>query len=275
MRFIQSRRNPLVRSMRALHNNKVRRSRRRFLVEGVRLLEEALASECIVDTVLYCIETTIDGRMQALLNRLQDSGVSVIAATQAVVDSVSETESPPGLTAVVRCPPTPELTAVVGSTDLLVLGDQIQDPGNAGTIIRTAEAAGAGGTFFSAGSVYPFSDKVIRASMGSLFRLPVEVLSDGGQELCNLCINSGWQLVFAVPDEGVPWWNVDFKRPTLLVLGNEGSGISGDVLALKGSKVSIPLAPQVESLNVAIAGAVLLFETVRQRTSCKEKSIML
>lgn len=272
MKFIQSHQNPLVRSIRALHNNKVRLSRKRFLVEGVRLLEEAISSGCIIETVLYCREIVTNGRVHNLLNNLAGQGVVLVATTQAVLASVSETESPQGLVAVVHYPSTPELGSVIRATDLAVLGDRIQDPGNAGTIIRTAEAAGAGGVFFTAGSVYPFADKVIRSSMGSLFRLPVTVLTAGGQELCNHCLENGWQLLFSVPEGGIPWWQVDFKQPTLLVLGNEGSGISDELLDLEGNKVSIPLAHPVESLNVAIACAVLLFETMRQRslpTGCK------
>lgn len=272
MKFIQSRQNPLVRSIRALHNNKVRRSKRQFLVEGVRLLEEAVSSGCTIKTVLFCTETATDSRIQNLLEKLRNDGVSIVATTEAVLASVSETESPQGLIAIVDSPPTIASDHLLDTSDLLVLGDRIQDPGNAGTIVRTAEAAGAGGVFFTATSVYPFSDKVIRASMGSLFRLPVAVLTDDGQKLCSCCLENGWQVIFTVPDGGTSCWDVDFKKPTLLVLGNEGSGINNNLLNLEGSKVSIPLATPVESLNVAIACAVLLFETVRQRldsTSCK------
>ncbi|HHV07950.1 MAG TPA: RNA methyltransferase [Firmicutes bacterium] len=266
MKFVQSRNNPLVRSMRALHYNKVRRSKRQFLIEGVRLLEEAVISGCDIDTVLYCPEMTIDTRTLDLLNNLQGKGVTIVATTEAVLSSVSETKSPQGIVATVCFPIMPKPNSIIEGANLMVLGDMIQDPGNTGTIIRTAEAVGAGGVFFTAGSVYPFSGKVIRASMGSLFRLPVIILDDNGQKLCNYCLDNDWQIVFTVPEGGIPWWQVNFKQPTLLVLGNEGSGISHELLDLEGIKASIPLVSPVESLNVAVAGAVVLFETIRQQS---------
>jgi TrmH family RNA methyltransferase len=174
---------------------------------------------------------------------------------------------------VVQFPSLPTVDAIVKATDLIVLGDQIQDPGNVGTIIRTAEAAGAGGVFLTTGSAYRYGDKVIRASMGSLFRLPVKAVADSGRDLYDRCLSGGWQPVFTVPEGGVPLWEVDFTKPTLLVFGNEGAGISPELIAKnKGRKLSIPLTSPVESLNVAIAAAVVLFEIVRQRSishSCK------
>ena len=267
VRFIESPRNPLVRNLRALHRNRARRLQQQFLIEGMRLLEEAMASGCRVDTVLYCAEAISDSRTEDLLSKCKNNGVLVIPASRAVVASVSETETSPGLIAMVHQPQAPEIITIVGRTDLAILCDQIQDPGNAGTIIRTAEAASAGGVFLTGGSVYPFSSKVIRSSMGSLFRLPIRLLADDGCRLCNLCLDKGWQLVFGVPGQGVPWWQVDFTLPTLLVLGNESAGINKNLLELPATKTTICIAPQVDSLNVAIAGAVLLFEAVRQRTA--------
>ena len=251
----------MVRDIRALHRNKVRRSRQQFIIEGVRLLEEALNSDCVVETVLYCSETGADSKLQDLLGQLaKKSNRSIIPFPRSVITRISETTTPPGLVAVVNHPPLPDMAAIVASTDLAVLADRIQDPGNAGTIIRTAEAAGAGGVFLSFGSVYPFASKVIRSAMGSLFRLPVKSLSDEGSKLCQYCLAKGWQLAFAVPDQGIPWWKIDFNQPTLIILGNESSGINGSLLRFPGVKASIQLTAAVESLNVAAAGAVLLLK---------------
>lgn len=267
MMVIKSRQNPLIRSVRALRQNKVRRVKKKFLVEGVRLLEEAVSSGCTIDTVLCCTDILTDSLSKKLLQKLDCQGVSVVATTPDVLASVAETKSPPGLIAVVCFPSLPAIDPIIENSDLIVLGDKIQDPGNAGTIIRTSEAARVGGVFFTPGSVYPYSDKVIRASMGSLFRLPVAILPDNGRKLYEYCLKRGWQSIFTVPEGGIPWWQVDFTQPTLVVLGNEGAGISPEMqAATKGLKVSIPLAPPVESLNVAIASAVILFEAVRQRS---------
>lgn len=262
---ITSRHNPLIKRIQALKDSKTRRREGRFLVEGVRLLEEALAAGIHLETVLACPERVESKRAEALLAGLRAKGMTTVFVSEPVLRCVAETESPQGLVAVAEQPVAPPLSLWLARTDLLVLGDGIQDPGNVGTLIRSAEAAGAGGVLLSAGSVYPFGAKVVRASMGSLFRLPVAVLADGGQELAAACRASGWQVVVAMPEGGTPFWQIRLQGPVLLVLGNEGAGVSTELIRYSTQRAFIPLTAPVESLNVAVAGAILLFEAVRQR----------
>lgn len=275
MEMITSRHNPLVKAVRALRSTKLRRSEGRFLVEGVRLLEEALAAGLNLEAVLVCPELAVGTRAQALLTRLRESGVRWVPVSASVLASVAETETPQGLVAVASLPGPPSVSALLEATDLVVLGEGIQDPGNAGTLIRAAEAAGAGGVCFSAGSVYPFGGKVVRASMGSLFRLPVVALGDNGKELAASCRAAGWEVVVTTPAGGTPFWQVAMAAPTLVVLGNEGAGVSAELTALGSQRAFIPLAQPVESLNVAVAGAIILFEAVRQRAARRKAAAEL
>lgn len=273
VQVIRSRHNPLVKSIQALHEGKRRRREGRFLIEGVRLLEEAVAAGVHLERVLFAPELISGERNRALLARLKAGGVTLNAVTASVLTAVAETETPQGFVAVAYVPPPPDLRTLIRQGNLLVLGDGIQDPGNAGTIVRTAAAAGAQGVFFSAGSVDPYGGKVVRASMGSLFRIPVAVLSDS-LELVKECRSAGWEVLVTSPAGGTPPWQVSMEGSCLVVLGNEGAGVSPEVLAAGTQRIYIPLAGAVESLNVAVAGGVILFEAVRQRR-CKSQVALL
>ena len=147
----------------------------------------------------------------------------------------------------------------------LILGlDRIQDPGNLGTLVRTSEAAGVSGLFAFAGSADAFSPKTLRSSMGSAFRLPI--LPDvSGLGTVETCRSRGLKTVVATGEAELLYYDYDWSQPTLLILGNEGRGASSEIMNACETRVRIPLHTPVESLNVAAAGAAILFEAVRQR----------
>ena len=149
------------------------------------------------------------------------------------------------------------------STGLLLALETIQDPGNLGTMIRTAAAAGAAGLWVSSDSVDLDHPKVLRASAGQWFRLPMAVSSDL-KALAKDCQKQGMQVVATVPNANLTYWEFDLRQPSLILLGNEGAGLSADLVALADRQVKIPLSPGVESLNVAITAALILYEAQRQ-----------
>jgi TrmH family RNA methyltransferase len=140
----------------------------------------------------------------------------------------------------------------------------VQDPGNLGTIIRTAAAAGAERLWLSRDSVDLDNPKVLRASAGQWFRLPMAVTLDLTDVVCQ-CQAQGIQVVATIPDATLSYWDIDLRRPTLILLGNEAAGLRADLERRADQQVKIPLAPEVESLNVAIAAALMLYEAQRQR----------
>jgi TrmH family RNA methyltransferase len=149
----------------------------------------------------------------------------------------------------------------------LFLGlDRVQDPGNMGTLIRTAEAAGVGGIVALGGSVDVFSPKVLRSSMGSAFRLPI-LANATVEQLISLRESHGLKIVAAAGEGEIDYTDYDWQQPTLLLLGNEGRGVDAALMSQCDARLRIPLLNGVESLNVAAAGAVMLFEAARQRRS--------
>ena len=178
-----------------------------------------------------------------------------------VLQVIATTVHPDGVVAITPRPPqSPPTFHHLG----LVL-EAIQDPGNLGTMIRTAAAAGAEGILVSADSVDLDHPKVLRASAGQWFRLPLGVSPNLAADLQRYQA-AGMQVVATLPRAAQPYWDIDLQRPTLVVMGNEGAGLSVGLAELADVAVSIPLAAGVESLNVAIATALILYEAQRQRT---------
>jgi TrmH family RNA methyltransferase len=150
-------------------------------------------------------------------------------------------------------------------TGLVLALETIQDPGNLGTIIRTAAATGATGLWLSSDSVDVDSPKVLRASAGQWFRVNTAVTEDL-QGTVKQSQQAGMQVVATLPTANLTYWDVDWRKPSLILLGNEGAGLSPDLAAMADQQVKIPLSPGVESLNVAIAAALMLYEVQRQKT---------
>lgn len=231
----------------------------RVFVEGQRLVGEALEAGLEVEAVLGLPElrSRFEGRMDPAL---------WIDVTSGVMKSLADTVSPQGVALIAQRPQSclANVWSAPGTPLILVL-DRLQDPGNVGTLIRTAEAAGVTGVVALAGSADPFSPKALRSSMGSAFRLPV-VTGETGPEVLREAADRGFSILAADGLGAVPFLEVDWRGPLALVLGNEGRGVDPELMGLCQKRVTIPMAGQVESLNVATAGAVLLFEAARQRT---------
>jgi TrmH family RNA methyltransferase len=178
-----------------------------------------------------------------------------------VFDRVSETETPQGLLAVF---PFPDVAAAPSATvpSLALVVDRIRDPGNLGTLLRAAAAAGVTAVYLSRGSVDPFNSKVVRAGMGAHFRVPIRTL-DGAAVAA---LTADYPLrVLADAGAAASYDRLDWRQPAAVIIGSEATGVGPEVAALATTRAAIPLVPGVESLNAAVAGAVFLFEALRQR----------
>ncbi len=255
---ITSLRNPSVQALVRLQRSKERIAQRRFLIEGEHALLESLAANWPLEGCI-ATERWVESHSKTLREAL--TRVSMQLVSEEVLRKIASTESPDGVVAIGRIESTRNKTSSLPSLGLAF--DRIQDPGNAGTLIRSAIACNADGVYLGEGSVDPFNSKVIRSTAGQWFRKPpIEVSL---REWIAQCRKGGVQVLAAEAD-GKSFWEMDFTQPTLFLLGNEGSGISEELRASIDETVSVPMANKVESLNVAMTGTLLLYEAFRQRS---------
>lgn len=277
--LISSRSNSLVKSFRQLHTPKGRREAGLFLLEGTHLLMEAVGTNYPLETLCATpqwwerhgelgeqasnlatrVEMVTVEVLQAMATTVQPDGVVAMAPSREELSqqSLSRQLNPEAF----RSLPSPEVST---ANFLGIAGETLQDPGNVGTMIRTAVATGVQGLWLSRDSVDGENPKVLRASAGQWFRLPMVSTPDLAEVVRSLQAQ-GIQVVATNPRAELTYWQVDFTSPTLILLGNEGAGLSADLLALADRQVQIPLLGGVESLNVAISSAIMLYEAQRQR----------
>ncbi len=258
--LIRSRSNPLVKRLRAL---KERGATDLALLEGFTLVEEGLGAGLELVEAVASPRGEKTARGQVLLGRLSASGIPVRRVDDAILDSLSGTETSQGLLALARRPSFEE-DAIYAPTPLVVVAAGLQNPGNVGALLRTAEAAGATGAYLAAGTADPFSWKALRGAMGSAFRLPHVYGIPADQALARLRDRKVMTLA-AVAEGGRQYDSVDLRRPVAFLLGNESGGLPSELIARADARVTIPMGGATESLNVAVAAAVLLFEAARQR----------
>jgi RNA methyltransferase, TrmH family len=255
---ITSRQHPIVKEFREL----ARGDRDLMLLDGWHLLSEAASADIPVEKIAICGPPS--SSEQRVVDRLRRHGAQIVDVSGTVLNALSPVNAPTGVVASARRP-TVAQTAILKPPPALVLAATgLQDPGNAGAIIRSAAAAGATGVVLDEASADPWGWKALRASMGSAFHVPV-LRSRAIGALIEEWRSAGLRVVATVPRSGTPMNDVDFTPPTALLLGGEGPGLPDNLIAAADARVSIPMRGGIESLNAAVAAAVLLYEAQRQR----------
>jgi RNA methyltransferase, TrmH family len=256
--MLTSIKNPRIHHIRKLQTNaRTRKKESLFVVEGVRLVEEAFKTKWQPELVIYTAD--VGPRGEEILAGFRDQNIETVPVAAHVMQAASDTETPQGILAVIPMRsleiPTP-LTFVV-------IPDGVRDPGNLGTILRTALAAGVEAIFLPPESVDPYAPKVLRGGMGAHFRLPIIRMAwkDMGVRL------TGMPLYLADSAEGQSIYKSDFVAPTSLIIGGEAAGAGDSAKQLATHRVHIPMPGQAESLNAAVAASIFMFEVVRQRQS--------
>jgi len=257
--LITSQQNPKLKLVRSLIGRpKERREAHAFVAEGVRLVEEAVTSGWKFQFALY--SDGLSERGQDLLKMLSAYRVDVEEVAGDLLQKVSDTETPQGILAVLKfaTPPLPE------SPNFILIPDQIRDPGNLGTLIRTAAATGVDAIFLPPETTDAFAPKVVRAGMGAHFRLPIyEMTWDEIRE--HTSTKHPLMPIYLADMNGTSCWESDLRKSLALIVGSEAEGASKEGREMATDKVRIPMNGKVESLNAGVAGAVLMFEVVRQR----------
>jgi TrmH family RNA methyltransferase len=255
---VSSRANSRVKQLRAAFAGHARLSGGMVAIEGDHLLAEALRSGMVLKTVFVSERREVP--------KIVPRGVEVLRLTDEVFESVVETRAPQGVAALL-VPPVSTMEDVLHETPLILIAAGLQDPGNMGTLVRSAEAFGATGVLASLGTVSAWNQKALRASVGSVFRMPV--VSATAEEIAGLK-SHGVRLLAAVGSddpETVAAQEMDLRGACALMIGNEGSGLTEEWMQMADARVMIPCPGPVESLNAAVAGSLLLYEASRQRSA--------
>ncbi len=254
--------NPLVKQLAGLKEKKVRDATGMFLIEGVRFVEEALQAGVALRQVVYSPGLLGGERGQALLAELLKTAAPVQPVSDKVLAHIADTGSPQGIVAALDIPSV-RLGDLPQEASFFLVVDGIQDPGNLGTLIRSAVASGAAGVVCTRGTVDTFNPKTLRSTMGAVFKLPL-VQGVGRGETVGYLREMEIPLVVADAAGEEVYFRSDLRPPLAIVIGNEGQGPGGEFLAAAARRVSIPMQGGVESLNAAVAGSLLLFESARQ-----------
>ena len=260
---ITSRDNSLLREARAVRDGKIADL---IFVEGLRLCEEAHLSNLDIEAVIVSEELLRKERAAAAIAELSQASKRTASVSEKLLVSISYTKTPQGIVVLARRPESSEarLATSLDPNPLLVVLHQINNPVNVGAILRTAEAAGAGGVITTKNTSDPFSPKSLRGAMGSAFRLPIWS-GPSYEETIDWCRARGISTVCADVEGTIAYTAFDWTGPRALLLGPESTGFTADELAEADQRVTIPMKGSAESLKVSVAAGILLFEAARQR----------
>jgi len=274
LRRIEGRHNPLVKQLRQAFSRAELTESGDCAIEGLHLLEEAIRSGLRFSAVFF--RESAQDRAERLLPQL-GAHVETLLLPDALFDSIVPSESPQGVAALVRLKEfsLEDILERLKVGPIVVLAG-LQDPGNLGTILRSSEAFGSAGVVLGEGTVSPFNSKVVRASAGSVFRLPLVHRQAYGlekkesaklEEVSEALRHRNVRLIATSSHKGTPIDQADLKTPAAIFFGNEGSGLPRDLMAKMDEFISIPHTQQVESLNAGVAASIVLYEAVRQKTA--------
>ncbi|WP_333887919.1 TrmH family RNA methyltransferase [Clostridium sp.] len=257
MDIIKSKDNSRIKEAKRLKEKKYRILRKEFIVEGFRFIEEAINSEFCISEI-FLSEYFIRREEKLLLEINNKVNCPVYFVSDELLRSISCTENPQGIIAVVK---NKELS-IKNEEGFYILADKIQDPGNMGTIIRSAHASGALGVITTKGTVDVYNEKTLRATMGSVFYIPI--IQDESLEKMKYLKQIGFKLISSSLNSNINFYDMDLKEKIIIAVGNEGKGLSEDVRKISDIEVNIPMPGGAESLNAAVAASIMMFEVVRQ-----------
>lgn len=256
MIYIESKENTIYKEIKKLKERKNRNKAKKYLIEGFRLVEEALKANVCIESI-FCVKD-LEEKTEELLKSYNFKG-KVFGLNKALFLEICATENPQGILAAIKM--NNDNSELDGNFYLLC--DKVQDPGNLGTIIRTAHAAGIDGIILTKGTVDIYNDKAIRSTMGSMFYIPI-IHDDNELSKIKRLKDKGFSIVATSLEGKNDFFNEDLSGKVVITVGNEGNGVSDEVYNLSDKKVKIPMPGGAESLNVGVAASIILYERVRQ-----------
>lgn len=254
---IQSKDNGLITSIKKYKEKKYRNNDGKFIVEGWKLIEEAVRANWKVECVFF---DERENEKAEILKNIFGTKVEILKVSKDIIKILSSTEHPQGILAVVeKKAPKADI-----NDGFYILIDKVQDPGNMGTIIRSAHGSGASGIILTKGTVDIYNDKVLRSTMGSIFHIPI---FEDAENIIDVLKNKNYRFVVSSLQTDKNFYDENLKGNIVICVGNEGNGVSEDIYKLADIKVKIPMPGGAESLNVSVASSIMMFEIVRQNLS--------
>lgn len=260
MNIIKSKSNLHIKEVKKLKDRKYRNEKHEFLIEGFRFLEEAIKSE-FKTSMIFIRSSSIEKWEQYKENhKIIDSETSEIYyVDDNIFKTISDTDNSQGIIAVVH----DKKLNTKSQNGFYILVDKIQDPGNMGTIIRSAHASGALGVIITKGTVDVYNQKTLRSTMGSIFHVPI--IHDDNLENIIILKKGGFKIIASMLETDLNFYNTEFGDKIILAVGNEGNGLSEEIKDIADIKVRIPMPGEAESLNASVAASIMMFELVRRK----------
>ncbi len=260
MQNITSKDNNLIKETKKLKDKKYRNEKGLFIIEGFRFLEEALKSSFNIEHILIS-ETGLTRLKEYDLYNIIDNNNKAYLLPDGIFKSLASTDNPQGVIAVAKVKEVGNLNY----NGTYVLVDKVQDPGNLGTIIRTAHAAACVGVILTKGTVDVYNEKTLRSTMGSIFN--IDIIEDKELSFVKELMGKGYKMVCSSLDTEYNFYDIDFNEKIIITVGNEGNGVSKELYDISDIKVKIPMPGGAESLNAAVAASIMIYEGVRQKNA--------
>ena len=259
---ISSSQNPLIKEIKGLNRKKNRWKNRLFIIEGIKIIEEAIINKISIKNILFS-DSFLESEEGYTFYEAIKNRDNIVKMSDSLFNSISDTENPQGIMAICKF----NIRSLSDIDDLknpsIMFLDAVQDPGNMGTIIRTADAFNIDGIILGEGSVDPYNLKVVRSTMGSIFRVPLYMCDNSIESLGDLK-NKGFNIL-ATSLDGRPIYDSDFNNKFICVIGNEANGVDPRILDMADRSIKIPMPGKAESLNAGVAASIIMYEVMRNR----------
>ena len=260
MQVITSKDNEQVKYIRKLKEKKFREEFGEYIIEGVKTLQEAIMEKATIKVIVVCDDCEKQGMFDKKF-LYEVAKYNCIYVNQKIFDTITEVQNPQGVLAVIV--KKENKNKINFNKDFLFILDNIQDPGNLGTIVRTLDSAGVGQIIISKGSVDAYSSKVVRSTMGAIFRVEIVEVENLKETIKNIK-KKDFKVVATSLETNKSIYNISYKK-TAVIIGNEANGVSEEILELADERVKIPMIGRTESLNASVAAGVVIYEYVRQK----------
>lgn len=262
---ISSLKNPLIKEFKSLLRKKSRWEKGLFIIEGIKLIEEAMANKVQIKNILYTEKLLCNRDGLCLFERVKGLG-KTIKVSETLFDEISNMENSQGIIASVYFN-TGTLDVTKDKNRFFLFLDGVQDPGNMGTIIRSADAFSIDGIIIGEGCVDTYNPKVVRSTMGSIFRVPLFFIKDN-METLDFLQDNGFKIYATSLEGSIANYDIDYKEDFVIVIGSESQGVKDKILQLSDKRIKIPMPGNAESLNAGVAASIIMYEGMKQREKC-------